>query len=98
MIKVKLFIETDCELFNHHACVEVELQCVPIKGSLFYLTKEHENELKGMMLQYRDEFIEYYESTDKSMYIGDVIYVYEVAMVSDGDIWISLSVDNPCIN
>ena len=85
-------------MFNTHAFIEVELQTVPSKGGLFYLTKQHETELNKKMLQYCNEFQEYYDELNDEMYLGDVIYVYEVALLSDGDVWISLSTYNPCTN
>lgn len=93
MIKAKIFIETDDDMFPDNSSIEVELQFVPTKGCLFYLTEEHKNKIEEKMLMNCNQFREYYDEEMGKMYIDDVIYVYEVAMLSNGEIWISLAVD-----
>lgn len=92
MIKAKLFIETNDKIFNPHASIDVELQFIPMRSSLFYLAENHKKALEKKMSQHSDEFKEY-SNEHNDMYIGDVIYAREIAMCSDGSIWISLSVD-----
>lgn len=50
MIKAKLFIETNDKIFNPHASIDVELQFIPMRSSLFYLAENHKKALEKRCL------------------------------------------------